>query len=236
MYFNKLNFVLSAVIALTSMSSAANVSDKLKQKLEGRSANAALILHELVKTPDNAPVKALLKNSSCVMVVPSVTKIAFIGGGRYGRGLVSCRTAQGWSDPIFVALSGGSVGFQAGISSTDLVLIFNRANAPITVSQPDLTLGGNATVAAGPFGRDLAAGTDIRQFTAEIYAYSQARGLFAGVALDGSKIQPDMTAIREIYNDDANPKELVLTPAMPGTTPSQVQSFINELNSTDLPL
>ncbi len=130
-------------------------------------------------------------------------KFAFIFGGNYGRGVVTCRTAHGWSAPLFLAVDGGSVGYQIGGSSTDLVMLFMNEHALKSLLSDKFKLGGDASVAAGPVGRTAEAGTDLK-LTAEILSYSRAKGVFAGVALDGAVVQADKSGDKAMYGDDVD--------------------------------
>ena len=149
-------------------------------KLVERALEATTVLGEIMSAPDQGIPGSLLARAGCVAVIPNVRKVGFIFGGRYGRGLVSCRTEGGWSRPSFVSLTGGSFGFQIGVQSTDLVLVFVNREAAERLLGNQFTLGADASVSAGPVGRTAEAGTDVTLRT-EIYAYSRSRGAFAGV-------------------------------------------------------
>ena len=154
-------------------------------QLADRARRAGEVLSELTALPDRSPPQALLKEAVCVAVVPGVVQAGFGIGGRAGFGLVSCRTGTGWSWPSFVGLKGGSFGLQIGAQSADVVLIFINTNAPRTISASSFDIGGEASVAAGPLGRDVSAATDYRG-EAEIYSYSKSKGLFAGIKIAGT--------------------------------------------------
>src|SRR6202142_2462275 len=136
-----------------------------------------------MKTPDQGIPQDLLASAKCIAIIPGDVKFAFVFGGSYGRRLATCRTGQGWSAPMFVALDGGSVGYQAGGSSTDIILLFMNDHALQSLLGDKFKLGADASVAAGPVGRTASADTDARM-SAEILSYSRAKGLFAGVSLD----------------------------------------------------
>ncbi|HSQ29710.1 MAG TPA: lipid-binding SYLF domain-containing protein [Gemmatimonadaceae bacterium] len=167
-------------------------------QLAERAKRAGEVLSELTSVPDSSPPKALLNEAVCVAVVPGVVQAGFGIGGKAGFGLVSCRTAAGWSWPSFVGLKGGSFGFQIGAQSADIVLIFVNENAPRTVGASSFDIGGEASVAAGPLGRSVSAATDYRG-QAEIYSYSKSKGLFAGIKIAGTKWEIDYSANKKAY-------------------------------------
>ena len=179
-------------------SSALSAQD---DKLSKRAQRAAEVLTELVSVPDRAPPNELLKEATCVAVVPGVVQVGLGFGGRAGYGLASCRTDTGWSTPTFVGLKGGSFGLQIGGQSADVVLVFVNKDAGRLASST-FNLGGGASVAAGPLGRNVTAETDYR-LKSEIYSYSKSKGLFAGVDISGTKWELDYSANRKAYADAA---------------------------------
>lgn len=173
-----------------------------------RAANAVRVLNEIMQAPDKAIPRDLLQSAHAIAVVPDVIKAGFVVGGRRGEGLISVKSADGtWSNPSFVNLTGGSVGFQAGVSSTDVVLVFRTQRGVDSIVHGKFTLGADASAAAGPVGRTAQASTDA-QLRAEILSYSRARGLFAGVALDGSVLSIDNKANQAIYGDGVTPRRI----------------------------
>jgi lipid-binding SYLF domain-containing protein len=174
----------------------------------GRIQKATQVFQEIVRTPDKGIPRDLLEKAKCMAIVPGEEKLAFIFGGNYGRGLATCRTANGWSAPMFVAVGGGSVGFQIGGSFTDVVMLFMNDNALQRLLGDKFTIGGDATVAAGPVGRQAAAGTDIR-LDAEILSYSRSKGVFAGVSLDGAVVQADHSGDKAMYGSNATRQEIL---------------------------
>ena len=164
-----------------------------------RTQRSARVFQEIMDAPDSIS-PGVLNKARCIAIIPGDKKFAFIFGANYGRGLAMCRTATGWSAPIFLAVEGGSFGYQIGGSSTDLILLFMNDHALHSLLSDKFKLGGDATVAAGPVGRDAAAGTDLK-LTAEILSYSRSKGIFAGVALDGTVVQADKSADRAMYGD-----------------------------------
>src|ERR1700719_3243049 len=163
-----------------------------------RAQAAADVLDEIQGAPDKGIPQEVLGSAECVAVVPSLLKGGFIVGGRFGRGLASCRTPKGWSAPAFFTVKGGSVGFQIGGQAVDLVmLIMNNAGMQQLLSSK-VTLGGDASVAAGPVGRHAEGNTDWKM-RAQVLTYSRARGIFAGVSLNGSVLKQDKDSTRDFY-------------------------------------
>lgn len=186
------------LIAITGVRAQNKVEDKFTKRVQ----RAAEVLSELTAVPDRSPPKSLLSAATCIAVVPGVVQAGLGVGGRFGFGVASCRTATGWSLPTFVGLKGGSVGFQIGGQSADVVLVFvNRDARHLAASSFDL--GAGASVAAGPVGRNLSAETDYK-LRAEIYSYSKTKGLFAGVSLSGTKWEIDYDANKSVYGTTPN--------------------------------
>ena len=190
-------FVLSAIVV-----SAGRAQDKNDEKLGKRAQRAAEVLAELVSLPDKSPPKSLLNAATCIAVVPGVVQAGLGVGGRFGFGVASCRTAGGWSTPVFVGLKGGSFGFQIGGQSADVVLVFVNKDAQRLASST-FDIGAGASVAAGPVGRNLSAETDYKA-KAEIYSYSKTKGLFAGISLSGTKWESDYDANKNEYGTSPN--------------------------------
>ncbi|NII12151.1 lipid-binding SYLF domain-containing protein [Oleiagrimonas sp. C23AA] len=173
-----------------------------------RATQATRVLAEIMQAPDKAIPQDLLRNAKAIAVIPDVIKAGFVFGGRHGEGLISVKTADGtWSNPSYITLTGGSVGFQAGVSSTDVVLVFRTQAGVDGIVNGKFTLGADAAAAAGPVGRNANASTD-GQLKAEIYSYSRSRGLFAGVALDGSALRIDYDANAAIYGAGITPRRI----------------------------
>jgi lipid-binding SYLF domain-containing protein len=173
------------------------------EQLVERAKRAGEVLSELTSLPDRSPPKALLNQAVCIAVVPGVVQAGFGIGGKVGFGLVSCRHDNSWSWPAFVGLKGGSFGFQIGAQSVDVVLIFVNQNAARTVAASSFDIGGEASVAAGPLGRDVGAATDYRG-QAEIYSYSKSKGIFAGIKIAGTKWEVDYSANKKAYASAAD--------------------------------
>jgi lipid-binding SYLF domain-containing protein len=168
-----------------------------------RAQNAVRVLNEVMQAPDKAIPQDLLRDAKAIAVIPDMVKAGFIFGGRRGEGLISVKSPDGtWSNPSFITMTGGSVGFQIGVSSTDVVLVFRTQRGVDSIVNGKFTLGADAAAAAGPVGRNASASTD-SQFKAEIYSYSRSRGLFAGVALDGTALTVDNGTNRAFYGNEA---------------------------------
>ena len=161
-----------------------------------------------MNTPDQGIPHDLLDSAKCIAIIPGDVKFAFIFGGSYGRGLATCRTGHGWSAPMFVAIDGGSVGYQIGGSSTDLVMLFMNDHALQSLMSDKFKLGADASVAAGPVGRNAAAGTDLK-LSAEILSYSRTKGVFVGVSLNGAVMQADKSGDKAMYGDDVDRHEIL---------------------------
>ena len=173
-----------------------------------RAENALRVLTEVMLAPDKAIPRDLLQNAHAVAVIPDVIKAGFVIGGRHGEGLISVKTTDGtWSNPSFIGLTGGSIGFQVGVSSTDVILVFRTQRGVDSIVNGKFTIGADASAAAGPVGRSAQASTDA-QMKAEIYSYSRARGLFAGAALDGTALIIDNTANQAVYGDGVTARRI----------------------------
>jgi lipid-binding SYLF domain-containing protein len=187
---------LLAALALVFTSAAVHAQGRE----EARLLTASQVLNDAMGSPDQFVPTRLLERAYGIAVVPDVTKVAFFFGGRRGSGVLVARDPSGhFSDPIFVNLTGGSIGFQWGVTSTDVILVFTTKRSIDRIASGQLTLGADASVAAGPVGRTASAGTD-PTLSAEVYSYSRSRGLFAGVALDGSALTIDNNADARFYD------------------------------------
>jgi lipid-binding SYLF domain-containing protein len=173
-----------------------------------RTHKAAQVFKEIMSAPDQGIPQDLLASAKCIAIIPGEVKFAFIFGGNYGRGTATCRTGHGWSAPMFVAVDGGSVGYQIGGSSTDLVMLFMNDHALQSLLGDKFKLGGDASVAAGPVGRNATAGTDLR-LSAEILSYSRTKGVFAGVSLDGAVVQADKSGDKAMYGGDVDRHDIL---------------------------
>ena len=177
-----------------------------------RLENAGIVMDEILNVPDDIP-QDLLDKARCVVVLPSVLKAAFIVGGSYGRGTMVCRTGKDftgpWGAPAMYALEGGSVGLQIGGEATDFVILVMNNRGMESLLHSKVKLGADATIAAGPKGRTASADTDA-YMRAEMLSYSRARGVFAGISLEGSTLRPDEDANHRLYGKDATAQKIVL--------------------------
>lgn len=194
-----------------------NLKDEVSQ-----SDKAALVFTEIMDTPDKGIPQELFEGAECVAVFPNVLKAGFIVGARGGRGVASCRTANGWSAPAFFNLGGGSFGLQIGAQSTDFVLLFMNKDGLDSLLKDEFTLGGDASVAAGPVGRQAGASTDLR-LNAQILSYSRSKGLFAGLELKGVVIKPDKDDMRDVYGPGVTAREVLKENKV--TAPASVRAF-----------
>lgn len=193
--------------------------------------DSAEVITEVMGASDKAIPQDLFDKAECIVVVPGVKKAAFIVGGKYGRGFISCRhhDTLGWSAPAAVKVEGGSVGFQIGGSETDVVMaVMNRRGAE-KLLQSKFTLGADASVAAGPVGRTTSAETDA-QMQAEILTWSRARGIFAGIALNGATLRPDDDANRDLYGTVTSNRE-VIEHANPPAAARELLDVLNRYSS-----
>ena len=193
-----------------------------------RARNAVRVLSEIQKIPEQAIPDKLLDEARAIVVIPDTIKAGLVLGGRRGHGLMSVKGADGsWSKPVFVTLTGGSFGFQAGVQSADVVLVFRNDRSLDDIVNGKFTLGADAGVAAGPVGRSAAAATD-GQLKAEIWSWSRARGLFAGVSLDGAVLQVDRDAQARVYGPDTTPR-MVLEDRAQAPSSAAVVAFRDSL-------
>src|ERR1700733_8448031 len=196
---------------------------------EGRLLTATEVLEEVQAMPDQRIPDALLSRAYGIAVIPDVTKVAFIFGGRHGNGVLVVRDklTSPWSNPTFISLTGGSWGFQVGAQSSDIVLVFTTKTGIEGIAGGKLTLGADASVATGPVGRQGSAATDV-QFNAEIYSYARTRGLFGGIALDGSVLSIDKSANAALYGKSGVTATEIFSNQSP-TAPPTAQRFLDQL-------
>jgi len=218
-----------ALSALLLLAVAGWADDTAKD--QDRLQTSGTVLHEILNVPDDIP-QDLLDKADCVVVFPSVLKAAFVVGASYGRGAMTCRRGENfngpWGAPSMMALEGGSVGFQIGGQATDFVLLVMNDRGANGILSSKVKLGGDASVAAGPVGRDASAETDV-SLRAEILSYSRARGIFAGVSLEGTTIRPDNDANVRIYGEKVSAKDIVL--AHDTAVPPSADRLIATLNA-----
>jgi lipid-binding SYLF domain-containing protein len=243
MFIKRLSIIASlTVLAFSPIQEAAanskNSDDKVKStsKLDDagdqaeRALHAANVLGELMNTPESKIPPELLERAHAVAVIPNLVKAAMGISGMHGKGLVARRTPKGWEAPAFIDFTGGSFGFQIGVSATDLVLVFTREDGLKGLLEDKLELGGEAGVAAGPVGRAAEAGTNVT-FDSPIYSYSRSKGLFAGIALKGAVMTIDDSANHKVYGDDVSGKDILIRGAVSPTR--VVQPFLQALNRSE---
>ncbi len=197
---------------------------------EQRVADATDVLDQLLRIPEQSIPPTLLARAYAVAVVPNVVKGAFGLGFRRGKGILVVRNSDNtWSNPAFIALTGGSLGFQFGANSTDIILVFKTRKGVENIASGKLTLGADASVAAGPVGRYTSAATDI-QFKAEVYSYSRSRGLFAGVALEGASVSMDRTSNAAFYGSSSTTPEQIFA-SSGNSAPAVANNFVQLLTA-----
>lgn len=198
---------LSLTLCVVLSSASLGAANKEQDRLE----NCGVVMQEILDVPDNIP-QDLLEKAECVIVIPSMTKIALGIGGSYGRGAMVCRTGKmfdgPWGAPAMYSLDGGSFGLQLGAESTDVVLLVMNKRGVDALLSSKVKLGGNASAAAGPKGRNIEASTDA-SMRAEILSYSRSRGLFAGVSLEGTSLRPDDDATEQVYGRKMKARAIV---------------------------
>ena len=201
--------IVAGLFLLSACTFAKNTGDTKSE--EDRLQNAGKVMQEILNVPDNIP-QDLLDKARCVVVMPTVLKAAFVVGGSYGRGAMVCRTGKefsgSWGAPAMVALEGGSFGLQIGGEATDFVFLIMNGRGATSLLHSKVKLGADASVAAGPKGRSAAADTDAFM-RAEILSYSRARGVFAGVSLEGSTLRPDNEANHKLYGQSTDAEKIV---------------------------
>jgi SH3 domain-containing YSC84-like protein 1 len=219
-HFILIAFLMGVTIIVTPIVTPVRAGNKEDDRLQ----NAGEVMKEIIDVPDDIP-QNLLDKADCVIVIPSVLKAAFIFGGSYGRGAMTCRSGddfQGpWGAPTMMALEGGSFGFQLGGQATDFVLLVMNSRGASSILNSKVKLGADAAVAAGPKGRNAQADTDVT-LRAEVLSYSRSRGLFAGISLEGSTLRPDNDANERIYRKKLDAKDIVLHNAVPVPPPAKL--------------
>jgi lipid-binding SYLF domain-containing protein len=221
--------LIAALVCTSAITALSMTTAHAGAREEGRLLVATEVLEEVQAMPDSRLPDSLLSRAYGIAVIPDVTKVAFIFGGRHGNGVLVVRDKLNapWSNPVFVSLTGGSWGFQAGAQSSDIILVFTTKSGVEGIAGGKLTLGADASVATGPVGRQGSAATDIG-FNAEIYSYARTRGLFGGIALDGSVIAIDKSANSSLYGKDGVTATEVFSGQAPAA-PATAQRFLERL-------
>jgi len=214
---------ICACLVMTSNAAFAALSKDEVTRLQ----EAATIIGDLRDAPDNAIPQDLWKKAECVVVIPSMKKAAFVVGGEYGSGVMSCRNAGNWSAPVFMQIAKGTWGLQIGAAQTDLVLLVMNRKGVDKLLQDKVTLGADASVAGGPLGRTATAATDA-QMKAEMLSYSRTQGLFAGIDLSGGMLKPDNNADKRAYGPTANARDII-TGTSATKAPAAAEAFLSAL-------
>jgi lipid-binding SYLF domain-containing protein len=214
---------LMALLSLTSVGLAGTSREATTDRLD----HAARVLHEIMAAPDNGIPEEVLEHAKCVAVVPNLLKGGFVFGAENGRGVATCRTANGWSAPAFFAITGGSWGLQIGMEGIDLVMIIQNDKGMQRLIGSGFELGADASAAAGPVGRHASADTNWK-LDAEILTYSRAKGAFAGLTLNGASIRRDDDSIVAIYGHDVSTSRILRGKV---ASPASANSFLNAVRS-----
>jgi len=217
---------LMLLVALLSLATFGWSESKLESSND-RLDNAAKVLHEIMATPDRGIPEEVLEHAKCVAVVPHMIKGGFVFGAEGGRGVATCRTADGWSAPAFFAITGGSWGFQIGIEGVDLVMIIQNERGMQRLLASKFQLGADASAAAGPVGRHASADTDWKLNT-EILTYSRAKGAFAGLTLTGASVRRDDDSMRAVYGHHVSTRNVLMGNV--AATPA-ARSFLHAVRS-----
>ena len=210
---------LLLVFGLCGFAAAAENKDDVQKRMD----NAATVLQEITAAPDKGIPEDVLNSAKCVAIVPHMVKAGFGIGGQHGKGVATCKTTQGWSAPAFFTISGGSFGLQIGAEGIDLVMLMMNDQGMQALLSDKFQVGGDASAAAGPVGRDAAAGTDWK-LKAPILTYSRSKGAFAGISLNGSVIRQDKDATQALYGQPLTTQQLL---AGQTQAPPEARSFLN---------
>lgn len=210
-----------AMLGLGTLCWAGSSREDATERLE----NATQVMHEIMRAPDNGIPEEVLEHAKCVAVVPHMVKGGFVFGAKGGKGVATCRTADGWSAPAFITISGGSWGLQIGVEAIDLVMIIQNQKGVQKLLSSNFHIGADASAAAGPVGRHAEAGTDWKMDT-EILTYSRAKGVFAGLTLEGASIRQDNDSRHAIYGRGTTTRALLLGRV---SAPAVTQPFLAEI-------
>jgi SH3 domain-containing YSC84-like protein 1 len=212
-----------ALLSLTSLGLAQSARESSTDRL----TNAGKVLHEIMAAPDSGIPEEVLEHARCVAVVPNMIKGGFVVGGRHGRGVATCRTSDGWSAPAFFSIAGGSWGLQIGLEGVDLVMIIQNEKGMQQLLASKFQIGADASAAAGPVGRHASANTNWKMET-EILTYSRARGVFAGLTLNGASIKRDDDSMKAIYGRNVTTRNVLLGKV---AAPESAHSFLDAVRS-----
>jgi lipid-binding SYLF domain-containing protein len=214
----------SILVALVSLGVASAVwAEPNREATDNRLEHAGRVLHEIMAAPDSGIPEEVLEHARCIAIVPHLLKGGFVFGAENGRGVTTCRTANGWSAPAFFAITGGSWGLQIGVEGVDLVMIIQNDNGMKRLIGSGFELGADASAAAGPVGRHASADTNWKLDT-EILTYSRAKGAFAGVTLNGASIRRDEDSTEAVYGHDISTRRILQGEV---AVPASARSFID---------
>ncbi len=216
----KVMFAL-AILGVGTLCWAGSAREDATERLD----NAGTVMHEIMGMPDKGIPEEVLEHAKCVAVIPHMVKGGFIFGAKGGKGVATCRTANGWSAPAFITISGGSWGLQIGVEAVDVVMIFQNDKGMQRLLESNFQVGGDASAAAGPVGRHAEAGTDWKMDT-EILTYSRAKGAFAGLTLEGASIRQDNDSRHAMYGHKTTTRALLLGKV---PVPAAAQPFLAEI-------
>ena len=215
---NRKLVVLSALLGVATL----GWSDTKKEQTADRLDNAAKVLHEVMSAPDKGIPQEVFEHAKCIAVVPHMVKGGFVVGAEGGKGVATCRTANGWSAPAFFTIAGGSWGLQIGVEGIDLVMIFQNDKGMNDLINSKFKIGADASAAAGPIGRHASADTDWK-LNAEILTYSRAKGVFAGLTLNGAAVKPDDDSMVAVYGPGVTERAVLTGKVQP---PAEAHSFL----------
>src|SRR5579871_4950303 len=221
----KVMFVM-AIVSLGTLCWAGSAREDATARLY----KASSVMHEIMGMPDKGIPEEVLEHAKCVAVIPHMVKGGFVFGAKGGKGVATCRTADGWSAPAFITISGGSWGLQIGVEAVDVVMIIQNDKGMQRLLSSNFQVGGDASAAAGPVGRHAEAGTDWKMDT-EILTYSRAKGAFAGLTLEGASIRQDNDSRRAIYGHKVTTRSLLLGKV---PVPASAQSFLDAVRAAKL--
>ena len=210
-----------AILSLSTLCWAGSAREDATERLN----NATSVMHEIMGMPDKGIPEEVLEHAKCVAVIPHMVKGGFIFGAKEGKGVATCRTANGWSAPAFITISGGNWGLQIGVEAVDLVMIIQNEKGMQRLLESNFHVGGDASAAAGPVGRHAEAGTDWKMDT-EILTYSRAKGVFAGLTLEGASLRQDSDSRHAMYGGDVTTRALLLGEV---PVPAAARPFLAEI-------
>jgi lipid-binding SYLF domain-containing protein len=211
------------LVVLVSLGVATAVWAETREDVQNRMDSAATVLHEIMAAPDKGIPEEVLEHAKCVAVVPRMIKAGLVFGGENGRGLATCRTANGWSAPAFFAITGGNWGLQIGVEGVDLVMVFQGEKGMQRLLSSNFQLGADASAAAGPVGRHASADTDWKLDT-EVLTYSRAKGVFAGLTLTGANLRRDDDSMDAFYGHDVSTRGVLKGEV---AAPASAQPFLD---------